>query len=180
MAKLGKKDKKPQLESEEKPVINYGLSPIPGFPTDVPKESVKKLLEGLTELTLIPDGEAKIFESEKSYSTVPDADQSLEIELEEARAAYQKLFKRYQDLQAKYQELEEKFNILSQSPPSAPMNEQIQHELDSVRSAIRDMFIEFQNEAAGRNPRREVHDVIFLTGEFGLINKFRKVFPFLR
>lgn len=173
------KDKKPKLESKEEPVINYG--------TPANEEDYRKALEALQakaderKSKLVEDfGEELPVFSEEEPQTQEWAgtleSNPLELELEEVRGNYNKLYTRYQALQQKYEEL-----AATPAPEPAPsVDPEIINQLNEVRNQVQNLYNEFQNEAAGRNAQRQIHDVIFLTGQHGLINKFRRLFPFIK
>jgi len=174
--------KKPKLESKEEPVINYGNPPNVNLPTieNLGLSKVEKRVVEDFEFPhngLLPQTPNGLVEEPPIENDPGQMIFDLEEQLEEARISYQKLFAKYQELSHKNQELSEK---LASVPTGPTVNPTIVAEFEQLKNAINTMYVEFQNESVGNNPRREIHDVIFLTGQHGLISKFKKSFPFLQ
>jgi hypothetical protein len=177
-----KKDKKPKLESKEEPVINYGNPPsrLTTEQSEILEKAREKAKKGLPLFSRDSDEEMIPNEGELDTSdNVSDRIFELESELQFKTDSYNKLFAKYQELSKNFTELQTAYKTL-QEQPKVEVAPATNPELDSIKSSISAMYNEFTNEAAGRNRDRQPRDIIFLTGDFGLINKFRKAFSFLK
>jgi chromosome segregation ATPase len=200
-----KKDKKPKLESKEEPVINYGNPPVPpkeniGL-TQIKVDREKNIKKGEEKALLdrlsgnLDPNTTKLFQCNISYNSeddlipyengampsVEDRVFELESELRFKEDAYAKVFAKYQELTKNFTDLQAAYKQLSEQPKFETFAvDPAQAELDNIKTSISSLHTEFLNEVAGRNSKRERRDIIFLTGEYGLISKFKKAFSFLQ
>lgn len=166
-----KKKNKPELESKEEPVINYG-KPDPAVPAPLKELQLRKQIAEEDKAEPFVFNNSELSKEEDLQLEIAELEGSLAM----AKDSFNKLFKKYQELTVSYTQLKEEYKTVTSQVNVNPNLV----EYDQLKSTLGVMFQEFQNEASGKNLSRQVHDIIYLTGEHGLINKFRRSFPFLK